>query len=86
MREISRDNLLRSWKEIAVYLGVDVRTCHRWEAQEGMPVHRAEGKVTCALGLAYERPVLAGIGYWNGSAMTAEPSANAAGKAGASDR
>jgi hypothetical protein len=43
MREISKDNLLRSWKEIAAYLGCDVRTCHRWEDQRGMPVHRAEG-------------------------------------------
>jgi hypothetical protein len=43
MAEISRDSLLRSWKEIAAYLGCDVRTCHRWEDQRGMPVHRAEG-------------------------------------------
>ena len=42
MDELSKDNLLRSWKEIAAYLGVDVRTCHRWEALHGMPVHRAE--------------------------------------------
>jgi len=43
MAEISKDNLLRSWKEIAAYLGCDVRTCHRWEDKRGMPVHRAEG-------------------------------------------
>ena len=43
MAEISRDNLLRSWKEIAAYLGCDVRTCHRREGKRGMPVHRAEG-------------------------------------------
>ena len=43
MREISKDNLLRSWKDISAYLGCDVRTCHRWEASHGMPVHRAEG-------------------------------------------
>jgi len=43
MSDISNGNLLRSWKEIAAYLGVDVRTCHRWEAAYGMPVHRAEG-------------------------------------------
>jgi hypothetical protein len=43
MRELDKDNLLRSWKEIATYLGVDVRTCHRWEARHGMPVHRIEG-------------------------------------------
>lgn len=43
MNEFSKDKLLRSWKEIAAYLGCDIRTCHRWEVQRGMPVHRAEG-------------------------------------------
>ncbi|MCK7514993.1 MAG: hypothetical protein MZV70_70615 [Desulfobacterales bacterium] len=43
MHELSKDNLLRSWKDISAYLGCDVRTCHRWEASHGMPVHRAEG-------------------------------------------
>ena len=43
MDELSKDNLLRSWKDISAYLGCDVRTCHRWEAKHGMPVHRAEG-------------------------------------------
>ena len=42
MDELSKDNLLRSWKEIAAYLGCDIRTCHRWEVSHGMPVHRAE--------------------------------------------
>ena len=42
MREIDKDNLLRSWKEIAAYLGCEIRTCYRWEARHGMPVHRAE--------------------------------------------
>ena len=31
---------LESWKEIAVYLGRDVRTVQRWERGEGLPVHR----------------------------------------------
>ena len=43
MREISKDSLLRSWKDISAYLGCDVRTCCRWEKKYGMPVHRAEG-------------------------------------------
>ncbi len=43
MRELSKDNLLRSWKDISAHLGIDIRTCHRWEARHGMPVHRAEG-------------------------------------------
>ncbi len=31
---------LDSWKSIASYLNRDVRTVQRWEAREGMPVHR----------------------------------------------
>jgi TolB-like protein/Tfp pilus assembly protein PilF len=31
---------LESWKDIAAYLGRDVRTVQRWEKKEGLPVHR----------------------------------------------
>ena len=31
---------LESWKEIAEYIGRDVRTAHRWESSNGLPVHR----------------------------------------------
>lgn len=31
---------LDSWKEIASYLNRSVRTVHRWEKDEGLPVHR----------------------------------------------
>src|ERR1700757_4237411 len=31
---------LDSWKEIAAYLKRDIRTLHRWEAEEGLPIHR----------------------------------------------
>jgi TolB-like protein len=31
---------LSSWKEIAAYLGKDVRTAMRWERSRGLPVHR----------------------------------------------
>jgi TolB-like protein len=31
---------LDSWKEIAEYLGRSVRSVRRWEAEEGLPVHR----------------------------------------------
>src|SRR6266852_5722315 len=34
------DNFLDSWKEIATYLGREVRTVQRWEKKEGLPVHR----------------------------------------------
>lgn len=36
----ARGGRLDSWKEIAVYLGRDVRTVQRWERREGLPIHR----------------------------------------------
>ena len=54
MDEFSKDNLLRSWKEISAYLGCDIRTCHRWEHDHGMPVHRAEGGETRSPVFAYK--------------------------------
>src|SRR5262245_40477269 len=38
--ETPGDERLDSWKEIAAYLRREVRTLHRWEAQEGLPIHR----------------------------------------------
>jgi TolB-like protein/Flp pilus assembly protein TadD len=34
------DDRLDSWKEIAAYLRREIRTLHRWEAEEGLPIHR----------------------------------------------
>ncbi|MBV8906271.1 MAG: hypothetical protein JOZ22_21750, partial [Acidobacteriia bacterium] len=34
------DNRLESWKEIAGYLGREVRTVQLWEKNEGLPIHR----------------------------------------------
>jgi hypothetical protein len=34
---------LTSWKEIAAYVGRDVRTVLRWEKDRGLPVHRPPG-------------------------------------------
>jgi len=42
---------LESWKEIAVYLGREVRTAQRWEKREGLPVQRhrhVKGNSVCA--------------------------------------
>ena len=41
--EPSRDRL-DSWKQIAVYLGREVRTVQRWEQNLCLPVHRPRGK------------------------------------------
>lgn len=37
------DQLLETWKEIAVYLNRDLRTVKRWEQSRGLPVHRLPG-------------------------------------------
>jgi TolB-like protein len=37
-----RGRRLESWKEVAAYLGRDVRTVQRWERQEELPVHRLQ--------------------------------------------
>jgi len=34
---------LESWKEIAAFIGRDLRTAHRWERERGMPVRRVPG-------------------------------------------
>lgn len=38
--EPAPDDRLDSWKEIASHLKRDIRTLHRWEAEEALPVHR----------------------------------------------
>ena len=35
---------LRSWKDIATYLGCDQRTAQRWEKDRGLPIHHLTGK------------------------------------------
>ncbi len=37
------DGLFDSWKEIASYLGRDLRTVRRWEKTRALPVHRVPG-------------------------------------------
>ncbi len=37
------DGRLSSWKEIADFLGVDERTCQRWEQRFGLPIQRMGG-------------------------------------------
>lgn len=42
LRINAEDNILSSWKEIALYMGKGVRTVQRWEQDFGLPVHRGE--------------------------------------------
>lgn len=38
----AREDRLESWKEIAAYLERTSRTCQKWEAQYGLPIHRLD--------------------------------------------
>ncbi len=40
---MSTRDILDSWKAISAYLGRTARTCHRWEEELRLPVHRLEG-------------------------------------------
>ena len=43
---------LNSWKEVAAYLGTTVRTAHRWERSEALPIRR-HGHTSNATAYAY---------------------------------
>src|SRR5262245_48986248 len=48
------DERLESWKRIAAYLKRDVRTVQRWEAANGLPIHRHQ-RTHRALPCAYKK-------------------------------
>ena len=48
------EDILNSWKEIAVYLGRGVRTVQRWEQELALPVRRPRGRSRSAV-LAFKR-------------------------------
>jgi len=65
------DRRLTSWKEIASYFGVNVRTVQKWEVERALPVHRLPGKrglVTASV-LELEDWKRAGDGNRNGTAV-----------------
>lgn len=45
MSSVTERNLLCSWKEIASYMGLGVRTVQRYEQHLGLPVHRLTGNL-----------------------------------------
>jgi len=51
-----QDQRLDSWKEVASYLGRDVRTVVRWEKERGLPIRRVPGGQRNAI-FAYKREV-----------------------------
>lgn len=67
-QEPSPNDRLNSWKEIAAYLKRDVRTLHRWEAEEGLPIrrhlHKKRGSV-----YAYKSEIEA---WWNERRLSLE--------------
>jgi TolB-like protein/Flp pilus assembly protein TadD len=60
---------LESWKEIAAYLKRTVRTVHRWEKNEGLPVHRHLHRKQGTI-YAYTAEIDA---WWRDRAVHAEP-------------
>jgi excisionase family DNA binding protein len=38
------DTRINSWKEIAAYLRVDIRTARRWAQERGLPLRRIPGE------------------------------------------
>lgn len=53
---LSEEKRFDSWKEIACFLGRDIRTVRRWEAARGLPVHRVPGDGRRAI-FAYQREI-----------------------------
>jgi tetratricopeptide (TPR) repeat protein len=39
-----RKDILNGWKDIATYVGRDIRTVERWEKQRGLPIRRVPGE------------------------------------------
>lgn len=52
-RTSAEGDTLRSWREIALYMGKGVRTVQRWEQDFGLPVHRVEN---CPRRAIFARP------------------------------
>jgi hypothetical protein len=61
---------LTSWKDIADYLSVNVRTAQRWEQERGLPVRRSggyRGRVFATIGDldAWRRSASRKPGWWS---------------------
>lgn len=58
---------LNSWKEIAAFLGISVRTAQLWEAQRGLPVRRLPG------GRSRVSATVAALEAWRNAQWTVAP-------------
>jgi len=54
---MKEEEIFHSWKEIAVFLNRDVRTCLRWEKNLNLPVHRINKKSTHSKVFAYRNEI-----------------------------
>ena len=54
---MSDQDVLGSWKEIADYLGKEIRTCWRWEKEFGLPVHRIDSTSSRSRVFAYKAEI-----------------------------
>lgn len=57
---------LTSWKEIADYLGVNVRTAQRWEQEKNLPVKRASGERGRVMAIPEE------LDHWKATNLTGQ--------------
>lgn len=55
--EMKESDVLQSWKDISKYLERDIRTCHRWERELGLPVHRVDEKSLRSKVFAYKSEI-----------------------------
>jgi tetratricopeptide (TPR) repeat protein len=62
-----RKDILNGWKEIASYVGRDIRTVERWEKQRGLPIRRVPGA-----GRATVYAVVSELDEWFASASTSD--------------
>jgi len=54
---MKNDEIFHSWKEIAVFLNRDVRTCLRWEKDLNLPVHRINKRSSHSKVFAYKTEI-----------------------------
>ena len=73
-----RSRRLDSWKEIAEYLGRDVRTAMRWAKSHGLPVRRVGGSGRSVFAFSHEIDVWLGAGPLDLAGQTPSPGPPAA--------
>jgi hypothetical protein len=54
---LKSQEILDSWKDIADYLGRDIRTCYRWEKELGLPVRRIDDQSSRSKVFAYKSEI-----------------------------